>query len=161
MADGPWVPCVPWVWQGDWGGHSWCNPWHPLELRPSPAGTCSWALLQSLMLTSCPTVLSQALASSAWPRDGASSHQPTGRAVLMSWDGFPRAKGSLDAPPPPDLPSLPSMHRPERQERKDVPSVTQQPGSRKQKSWIPQSNTGCSETSQELWEILPYLVIHH
>lgn len=28
-------------------------------------------------------------------------------------------------------------------------------------SRISQSDTGCSETSQELWEILPYLVIHH
>lgn len=125
---------MPWVWQGDWGGHSWCDSWHLLELWSSLAGTCTWALLQSLMPTSCPKVLPQALASSAQPGDGAGSFQPTGCAVLMSWDGFPRAKGSLDAPPRPDFPCLPSMHRPERRETKDVPGVTQQPGSRKQQS---------------------------
>lgn len=88
------------------------------------------------------------------------SCQPTSHAVLMSWDGFSSAKGSQDAPPPPDLPCLPSMHRPERQEEKDVPSVTQQPGSRKLQSWSPQSDAGCSEISQELWEVLSFPMIH-
>lgn len=87
------------------------------------------------------------------------SCQPTSHAVLVSWDGFSRAKGSQNAPSP-HLPCLPSMHRPERQEGKDVPSVTQQPGSRKLQSWSPQSDTDCSEISQELWEILPFPVIH-
>lgn len=74
------------------------QPLAPLELKPFPAGTCSWELLQFLTLTLCPRVLSQGLAPSACPGDGAGSCQPTGHAVLVPWDTFPRAPWMLHLP---------------------------------------------------------------
>lgn len=91
--------------------------------------------------------------SSAGPGMGQAAAIP----LLVLWDGFPRAKGSLDSSPSPDFPSLPRMHRAGRKDSRDAPSVTPQPGIRKKHTLAPQEVTLAAQraarSSEEFWLI--------